>query len=63
MCLSKPPTPKLPDPVQDLKLPDLQGLRDARRKKAVAAGGTLLTGPSGVENAGSGAAKPTLLGQ
>lgn len=63
MCMSKAPTPKLPDPIQDLKAPDVQALRDARRKRAVSAGGTILTGPSGVSNAATSAAKPTMLGQ
>lgn len=63
MCMSSPAAPKAPDPIQESKTPDFQAQRDARRKRALAGGGTMLTGPSGIENAAGSMAKPTLLGQ
>ena len=63
MCMSQPDPPKAPDPIQESKTPDFQAQRDARRKRALAGGGTMLTGPSGIENAAASMAKPTLLGQ
>lgn len=63
MCMSQPDPPKAPDPIQESKTPDFQAQRDARRKRALAGGGTMLTGPSGIENAAASMGKPTLLGQ
>ena len=63
MCLS---TPKIsaPLPVQDVKQPDSVNLTDkAKRNRASGmAGGTLLTGPSGITGAAP-TGKSTLLGQ
>ena len=63
MCMSTPKAPKAPDPIQESKTPDFAAQRDARRKRALAGGGTLLTGPSGIENSAGSMARPTLLGQ
>lgn len=54
MCMSSPkiPTPTAPPAppeVQDAKLPDVKSVRKASSNTPVA-GGTLLTGPSGVDN-------------
>ena len=62
MCMSRPAAPKAPDPVQEAQTPDIQAIRDARRKRSLAGGGTLLTGPSGIESVGTSAGKTTLLG-
>ena len=62
MCMSRPNIPK-PDPIQEAKTPDFAAQRDARKKLALRGGGTLLTGPSGIDLAAGNAAKPTLLGQ
>jgi hypothetical protein len=62
MCMSRPAAPKAPDPVQDAKTPDIQAIRDARRKRSLAGGGTLLTGASGIDSVGTSAGKTTLLG-
>ena len=61
MCMSSPDIPK-PEPLQDSKPADT--INAAARKKAgmSAAGGTLLTGPSGVANAANNLGGSTLLG-
>lgn len=61
MCMSAPKV-KSPDPVQEAKQPDFTAMARARRKSATAAGGTLLTAPSGVDLAGGNLAAPQLLG-
>lgn len=61
MCLPKPNIPA-PTTPQEVKQPDASLLRDnARRNRNGMAGGSLLTGPSGVANAMTG--KTSLLGQ
>ena len=63
MCLSKPKMPKAPDPVQEVKQPDLANLRRAKKvSAAMGGGGTLLTGPSGLTGAVANATQNTLLG-
>lgn len=61
MCMSSPKTPKTPPATQEVKQPETTMLR---RKKTggMMAGGTLLTGPSGVANASLTTGAPTLLG-
>jgi hypothetical protein len=61
MCMSKPDI-KQPDPVQEIKQPDLNSILRARKKSGAMAGGTLLTGPSGVDNATTPTGATTLLG-
>ena len=60
MCFDSPDIPK-PDPVQEVKQPDIEAVLSARKKAGLAAGGTLLTGPSGLQGATSTGAT-TLLG-
>lgn len=50
MCLSTPNVQKA-QPLQEVKEPDTTALLAARKKAALATGGTLLTGPSGIDNA------------
>jgi len=61
MCMSSPKV-KTPDPVQEAKQPDFTAMARARRKNATAAGGTLLTAPSGIDLSGGSLAAPSLLG-
>lgn len=61
MCSSA-KMPATPAPVQEAKNPDFQAQQAARRKAALTGGGTLLTGPSGIDNAARNQARPTLLG-
>ena len=61
MCMSKPDI-KQPDPVQEVKQPDLNSVLRARKKSGTVAGGTLLTGPSGIDNSTSNTGATTLLG-
>lgn len=63
MCLSKPNIPAPPPPPQEVKQPDSGVMRDSSRRNRAGgmAGGSLLTGPSGVTNATTG--KTSLLGQ
>ena len=64
MCLSKPNIPPPPPPPQEAKAPDSAVLRDsARRNRSGVAGGSLLTGPSGVAPGALPTDKTTLLGQ
>ena len=68
MCLAKtpniPPPPPPPPPPQEVKQPNSDVLRDsARRNRAGFAGGSLLTGPSGVAPGALPTGKATLLGQ
>ena len=64
MCLSKPNIPPPPPPPQEVKQPDTVNLRDsARRNRSGMAGGSLLTGPSGIAQGALPTGKATLLGQ
>lgn len=68
MCLAKtpniPPPPPPPPPPQEVKQPDSAALRTgARRNRAGMAGGSLLTGPSGVSQGALTTGRTTLLGQ
>lgn len=62
MCMSSPDIPPPPPPPQEVKQPDSAALADkARRNRNVGmAGGSLLTGPSGI--AAPATAKTSLLG-
>lgn len=63
MCLS---TPKIPEPQQPqaAKEPDMAALASNAKKNRTGgmAGGSLLTGPSGVANAAASTGKTSLLG-
>lgn len=63
MCLS---TPKIPEPQQPqaVKEPDMAALQANAKKNRTGgmAGGSLLTGPSGVANAAASTGKTSLLG-
>lgn len=59
--MSSPSIPKTPD-VQLAKEPDLADLTKARKQSGGMAGGTLLTGPSGIDNASLNTGGTTLLG-
>ena len=64
MCLAKPNIPPPPPPPQEIKQPDISNLRDsARRNRSGMAGGSLLTGPSGIAPGALPTGKATLLGQ
>ena len=70
MCMSKPKIPPPPPPPpppsqQEIKQPNSGAvLRDrARRNRRGMAGGSLLTGPSGVSQGALTTGKTTLLGQ
>ena len=70
MCLVKTPKitppapPPPPPPPQETKQPDISNLRDrARRNRSGMAGGSLLTGPSGIAPGALPTGKATLLGQ
>ena len=59
--MSKPKVQQ-PDPVQAAQQPDFTAMVKARRKASTAAGGTLLTAPSGIDLAGGNTGAPSLLG-
>lgn len=61
MCMSTPDIPT-PQPVQEAKQPDLNSVLRARKKSGAMAGGTLLTGPSGIDNNTTNTGATTLLG-
>jgi hypothetical protein len=63
MCLSKPTIPT-PDVPQEVKQPDSAALAANAKKNRTGgmAGGSLLTGPSGVANAAASTGKTSLLG-
>lgn len=67
MCLSSTPDIPKPVPPQDVKQAESSAGVSTARRNAQAAGGmassTLLTGPSGVENASLNLGKTSLLGQ
>lgn len=60
MCFSSPSVPPPPPPPQEVKTPDAGQLQRTKRNASGMAGGTLLTGPSGITNMPTGA--NTLLG-
>lgn len=60
MCFSSPKIPPPPAPPQEVKMPETSQLQRGRRQAAGMAGGTLLTGPSGIANLPTGS--NTLLG-
>lgn len=64
MCMGGSPDIKKPDPVQESQQPDILALKNARKKSGQMNGGTLLTGPSGVDAAttASSTGSTTLLG-
>jgi len=67
MCLggSAPSAPPPPPPPQAPQDPQIADLADARKKRMAAqgmAGGTLLTGPTGIENNQLNLGKGSLLG-
>lgn len=68
MCMSKPKMPAITPPppppeVQEAKLPDMKAVRrKSSDRSAPIAGGTLLTGPSGVTNNQLPTAGGSLLG-
>lgn len=67
MCLgpsapSAPPPPAAPQTPQDPQLSDLTAARKARMQNQGMAGGTLLTGPTGIENNQLNTGKGSLLG-
>lgn len=66
MCLSTPkmpPPPPPPPPPQEVKLADMNTVRRKQNSNsAPIAGGTLLTGPSGVQNSQLNIGGSTLLG-
>lgn len=67
MCFgggSPPPAPAAPAEPQAAKAPDIADYTRSKKKSGGAmAGGTLLTGPSGVAPSALSVAKPSLLGQ
>ena len=62
MCMSKPHVPDPPPPPQPPKPPDIEALKDRsrRQREGGMAGGSVLTGPSGVSMVSTG--RSTLLG-
>ena len=63
MCMSSPNIPPPPPPPQEMKQPDTANLRaNARRNRGGMAGGSLLTGPSGVAAGSMATGRNTLLG-
>ncbi len=61
MCFGSSPNIPTPSTPQEAKQPDVQAMAKSRKKNSVMGGGSLLTGPSGIEsslNTGSS----TLLG-
>ena len=60
MCFSSPKIPAPPPPPQEQKTPDTGQLQRGKRQAAGMAGGTLLTGPSGIASLPTGS--NTLLG-
>lgn len=64
MCMGGSPNIKTPDPVQEAQTPDIVALKNARKKSGQMNGGTLLTGPSGIDTktSPSSSGATTLLG-
>jgi hypothetical protein len=65
MCLSRPNIPPPPPPPQELKQPDTSAMMNRRRNRQPGAmmGGSMLTGPSGVNPATMTTGRVSLLGQ
>lgn len=61
MCFSSAPDIQKPDAPQDQKTPDFTAMQKAKKKNATMGGGTLLTGPSGIQGSMNTGAT-TLLG-
>jgi len=63
MCLSKPNIPAPPPPVQDVKPADTASAATRKQQKRTGmAGGSLLTGPSGIQTASMNTGGTSLLG-
>lgn len=64
MCMSSPKIPAPPPPPQAVKLPDASNLGDsaARRRTGGLVSGSLLNGPSGIDNAQVTTGRTSLLG-
>ena len=66
MCIgsspSAPPPPPPPQAPQDPQIADLTEMRRKRMAASGMAGGTLLTGPTGIENSQLNTGKGSLLG-
>lgn len=62
MCFSSPDIPDPPPQQQESKQPATEALKRKKGSQPVVAGGTLLTGPSGVANSALNTGAPTLLG-
>lgn len=65
MCLGSKPTVTQPDPpqaAQDPQIADLAAQRKQRNANGGMAGGTLLTGPTGIEDSQLNTGKNSLLG-
>ena len=61
MCMSS-PSVQTPDAPQETKQPDIAAVIASRKKSGQLAGGTLLTGPSGIANNTTNTGATTLLG-
>lgn len=61
MCMGS-PSIKTAAPVQEVQTPDINALKNARKKLAQTNGGSLLTSPTGVDNATTNLGATTLLG-
>lgn len=65
MCMSSPSIPAPPPPPQEVKQPETAALRNssrANRRTGAMAGGSLLTGPSGVSAGAMSTGRSSLLG-
>lgn len=63
MCFSKPNIPGPPPPVQEVKAPDTANASTRKQqKRSGMAGGSLLTGPSGIAPATVNTGSTSLLG-
>jgi hypothetical protein len=61
MCWSDAPDQVEPTPEQEAKQPDFTAMQKAKKQNATMGGGTLLTGPSGI-NTALNTGSTTLLG-
>lgn len=61
MCLSRPSVPAPPPPPQPAQ--EVKEVDQTRRRRNTTQGGSLLTGPSGVNTSGLNIGGSTLLGQ
>lgn len=64
MCMPSAPKIQTPETPQEVKQPDATALRDSakRNRNGAMAGGSLLTGPSGIANAAASTGRTSLLG-